>query len=165
MSTRVVGFGMTHTVDSLLARSIPEPNTGCFLWLGAVTGATGYGAVRHGGTTRLAHRLVYELANGDVPSDVVVRHRCDVRSCVNPGHLVAGSQRENMADMESRGRRVSPRGERHARAKLTDARALALRSRFDAGEPYRALAQEFGLPRELVWRICKRKTWNHLEVK
>lgn len=162
MSTRVVGPGMLHTPESLEARSIPEPNTGCWLWLGAVTTESGYGAVRHGGVTRSPHRLMYEMLHGDVPSDVLVRHRCDVRSCINPAHLVVGSQKENMADMDSRGRRRPPRGERSALALLSDADALRVRDRADAGENITSLAGEFGVPKAAVWRIWRRKTWRHL---
>lgn len=67
-------------------RSVPEPNTGCWLWLRAI-GADGYGRVSISGRTRLAHRASWELHVGPIPSGLVIDHKCRVRSCVNPDHL------------------------------------------------------------------------------
>ena len=33
----------------------------------------------------------------------VIRHRCDIRPCVNPAHLEAGTQAANISDTVSRG--------------------------------------------------------------
>jgi len=65
---------------------IPEPNTGCYLWLEAIRKNDGYGAKRHK-KVDLAHRVSYVLFIGPIPRGFRVLHTCDVRSCVNPGHL------------------------------------------------------------------------------
>ena len=36
-----------------------------------------------------------------------MRHRCDVRCCVRPDHLLAGTQAQNVADTVRRGRWTS----------------------------------------------------------
>lgn len=51
-----------------------------------------------------AHRVSYALANGTLPKASVVRHTCDNPPCVNPAHLLAGTQKENMADRKARKR-------------------------------------------------------------
>ena len=84
------------------SRTIPEPNSGCLIWLGAMN-PTGYGMARN----RFAHRVAYELATGvqlDNPK-LVVRHICDVRCCVNPNHLLLGTAQDNTNDMIKRGRK------------------------------------------------------------
>ena len=72
--------------------SIPEPNTGCHLWLGSLN-AKGYGTAR--GT--LVHRLVFVESYGPVPHGLEINHRCRIRCCVNPLHLEAISHVENIA--------------------------------------------------------------------
>lgn len=76
---------------------VPEPNTGCYLWLGAIN------SDGHGNFTRMsprkhsvaAHRMAWELANGPIPPGLVIDHLCRVRPCVNPSHLRAVTSREN----------------------------------------------------------------------
>jgi|MDSZ01.2.fsa_nt_gb hypothetical protein len=86
----------------------------CWEWAGPKN-HYGYGVLSTGGRNGksvLAHRYSWELHNGPLPigdgyHGTVVRHKCDNRSCVNPEHLEIGSQKDNVADMDKRGRRVS----------------------------------------------------------
>lgn len=78
--------------------------SGCLEWVGAKT-RDGYGhAFCRRGSTRLAHRIAYELVNGPVPPDMLVCHRCNNPACVNVDHLYVGTQQDNMADREAAGR-------------------------------------------------------------
>jgi len=102
--------------------AIPPRARGCWNWT-ASTDTGGYGAVSVNmglGKRKLvaAHRFSWLLAHGDViPQGMVIRHRCDNRRCVNPAHLEIGTQADNIADMDARGRRVVLSGENHWRAK------------------------------------------------
>lgn len=74
-----------------------RPDLGpCWLWTGAVSGQTGYGAFRADGLLRGAHRVAYELAVGAIPSGLTLDHLCRGRQCVNPTHLEPVTQRVNM---------------------------------------------------------------------
>lgn len=87
-------------------RVIPEPNTGCLLWEGAVA-RYGYGHVKVGGRKGrnvLVHRMVWEEANGPIPDGLHVLHRCDVPACCNVDHLFLGTHADNMQDMWNKGR-------------------------------------------------------------
>ena len=81
----------------------PEPGDDrCWYWIGASNGH-GYGVFRAGRRLLLAHRAAYALANGS-PGRRVVRHTCDNPGCVNPAHLRAGTQADNVRDMIAKGR-------------------------------------------------------------
>jgi len=83
---------------SIDAYFVPEPNSGCWLWIGPVA-PNGYGHYRpHGhGRPRMvaAHRALYELEKGAIPPGLQIDHLCRVRSCVNPAHLEAVTASEN----------------------------------------------------------------------
>lgn len=57
----------------------------CWLWTAATE--KGYGLYRHDGRLSKAHRVVYELLVGPVPTGLDLDHLCRVRNCVNPAHL------------------------------------------------------------------------------
>lgn len=85
----------------------PEPNTGCFLWIGNQTRGA-YGSVWWKGRQVRAHRFAWELANGPIPDQMHVLHRCDVRWCVNVAHLFLGTNTDNVRDMIAKGRDRTP---------------------------------------------------------
>ena len=84
-------------------RLIPEPNSGCWLWDGAVNN-DGYGTIFRGGKQHKVHRLAWEEAHGPIPDGLNVCHTCDVPACCNPAHLFLGSQQDNMQDCLGKGR-------------------------------------------------------------
>ena len=43
----------------------------------------------------LVHRLVYEMVHGPIPAGMEVMHECHKRTCIQPGHLRAGTRMEN----------------------------------------------------------------------
>ena len=82
---------------------IPEPMSGCHLWIGNVN-RKGYGRIRVDGKTHVAHRAAWIVAHGQVPSGSMVLHSCDNPACVNPHHLHLGDSFANMREMVERGR-------------------------------------------------------------
>ncbi len=80
--------------SDILDGSIPEPNSGCWLWLGARSPG-GYGHIRVAGILWMAHRLSYEAFIGSIPERRELDHKCRVRSCVNPEHLQIVTRGEN----------------------------------------------------------------------
>lgn len=77
---------------------------GCWLWRGPVH-TKGYAQFTYRGTTVRIHRKLYELTHGLALSpEQFVCHRCDVRNCINPGHLWLGDPKANNRDCGNKGR-------------------------------------------------------------
>lgn len=71
--------------------TMPEPNSGCWLWLGLL-GKDGYGRING----RQAHTVSYEIHIGPIPSGLVPDHQCRLHPCVNPWHLESVTNRVNI---------------------------------------------------------------------
>lgn len=129
----------------------------CWLWTGCIL-STGYGNITAGGQygkKLLAHRVSWELHNGPIPKiegqhhGMVVMHECDNRACVNPNHLRLGIQKDNVADMDAKGRRVQVnlKGEKHPNSKFTNEQVLAIReSPMNNAE----LGRMYNVPRQTI---------------
>lgn len=74
---------------------IPEPNSGCWLWMGCLTRG-GYGQLHSIRKTVYAHRYVFELLKGQIPLGLQLDHLCRNRCCVNPDHLESVTQHLNL---------------------------------------------------------------------
>ena len=84
-----------NTLESIIARSIPVTESGCWLWLGS-TKAKGYGNVNFNGKAWKVHRIVYELMRGPIPTGFTIDHLCRVRCCINPDHLEPVTNKVNV---------------------------------------------------------------------
>ena len=89
--------------DRILNNHIPVTESGCWLWTSKVC-RNGYGRLKINGKYFGAHRVSYEAFVGEIPDGLVVMHKCDVRSCVNPNHLMIGTYKDNLEDARKKGR-------------------------------------------------------------
>ncbi|MEH7419215.1 HNH endonuclease [Neobacillus drentensis] len=78
------------------AKRVEEEN-GCHVWI-ASTDKDGYGWFRTNGKSLRSHQASYQLYKGEIPKGKKVRHICDNPSCVNPDHLILGTQKQNNQD-------------------------------------------------------------------
>lgn len=144
----------------------------CDLWDGRLD-AAGYGRLKVDGKERLAHRWLWEIANGPIPTGACLLHKCDVRACVNPDHLEIGTRTLNQQQMVERGR--SRRGDSHQTGRLKSDQVCEIRRRFAGrkvvnsrttwGDPNSItnIAKDYGVSYVTIFDIVHRKTWAHLE--
>jgi hypothetical protein len=77
--------------------------SGCWLWLAGCTG-DGYGQFFYDGVAHPAHVLVWTWLHGAPEPRLQVQHKCDVKPCVRPSHLLVGTASQNKLDAWARGR-------------------------------------------------------------
>ena len=138
--------------------------TPCILHGGYIT-PFGYGRQSHNNKSVTSHRLAYCKAHGLELSDIegqVVRHKCDVRACVNPDHLELGTQLDNIHDMIGRGRRVIAVGAQLPQSKLTVEDVVLIRKMLADGEKQAYLAKKFNTPQSNISAIKHRKAWAYV---
>lgn len=138
----------------------------CWQWTGCKR--NGYGRFRHQGTLLTAHRLMAQSIGLDV-CEKVIRHKCDNPACVNPRHLVAGTQLDNVKDRDSRNRGVFLTGDRNGNAKLSTGEVSLIRANYasarrtPSGRVARGtvsnIALAIGIDRATIYQIINRKTW------
>jgi hypothetical protein len=107
-----------------------------------------------------AHRLVFEMVNGSIPTGLHVLHRCDNPPCCNPAHLFAGTAKDNALDAVAKGRAACiRRGELHPGAKLSHALIDDMRRLRRDGARTVDLATRYQLSQSAVSQAIRGKTW------
>ena len=95
----------------------------CWEWEGARI--NGYGIIRQNKRNFRAHIISYQLCHGPVPEGLKILHSCDNPCCVNPAHLRAGTQKENIQEAVQKGRIAV--GEDNRLSKLSNAERRQVR--------------------------------------
>lgn len=108
-----------------------------------------------GKSLRLAHRLVYEAFVGPIPEGLVVRHLDGNPVNNSPQNLCLGTQRDNIHDIYSYGKKCGP-GKFHADE------VAEIRAKLSAGARNIDLAKEYGVSPQTIYNIKHRKTFDYL---
>jgi hypothetical protein len=131
----------------------------CWEWQGAQD-LEGYGFIkRRDGVQLRAHRVSFEIHYRGLKDGELVCHKCDNPSCVNPAHLFAGNNSENMRDMTVKGRRGDTRGRKNGAAKLTEDQVIAI---IHDPRLHRKIAAEYAISQPHVSELKRGKSWQHL---
>jgi hypothetical protein len=140
-------------------------SNGCFILKSHRLNKDGYGVTMRYGKHAHVHRLVYQECFGEIPKGMVVMHICDTPSCINPGHLKVGTQKDNIHDAMQKGRAKYPnekyraKGTQVKNSKLTETQVIEIRK---DKRSQSQIAKEYGLSRGYVARVRNKKVWGWL---
>jgi hypothetical protein len=109
-----------------------------------------------------AHRLSYELFKAPIADGNVIMHTCDNPLCVNPDHLIQGTQLQNITDMHEKGRgrfpgpKIPLYGANNPACTITKRTVIAIRN--ESGISVRKIASKYDVSPSQVHRILKNQS-------
>jgi len=136
-----------------------EDANGCWIWQRACKGKEvinggGYGCLSIKGKCIGAHRYSYELEIGSIPKGLQIRHTCHNTKCVNPAHMLLGTNADNMHDKALVG---------HAANKLTIEQVRTIKFELLRGTKQQVLADKFIVDQSTIADINTGRTWKHVD--
>jgi hypothetical protein len=142
---------------------------GCWEWVGFLD-KNGYGKFTWcKGVYKRAHRVAWVLdGNAELPPSVYLLHKCDNPACIRPSHMMPGSQKDNIRDMDAKGRRGKSSkptalvGEKHWKASLTDDLVRKAREMFANGASKASIVRDLGASPNAIYALLDGKTWKHV---
>lgn len=139
-----------------------EKTSTCWLWQGYCS-PNGYGSIGSGNKNSpvLVHRLSYEIYFGEIPDGLLVLHKCNIKKCVNPGHLKVGTNQDNTNDALDAGN--IHQGSKCWNSKLTERQVITIRKLLATGDYLQIeLADLYNVSDTLMSDIKTNKVWRHI---
>ena len=135
----------------------------CWEWT-AYLKNKGYGQFKANGKNILAHRFSFQNHHNRLIQDgMCILHICDNPKCVNPNHLIEGTQQDNMTDMVNKGRGRGCKGEKHHKSKLTEKQVLEIREKYSqGGTTQRKLGEEYNVTHGIIGKIIRYELWTDI---
>jgi len=157
MDNWISGYNMPEFLD------FKEDSKGCFIPTNYKVTKGKYISIKRSGFCKL-HRYIYWYFNAITISYVwlkanknkVVMHTCDNPNCVNPKHLMLGTQIDNINDRKIKGRCASRTN--NGNAKLSEMDVKTIRE-YKSKRTYRQLCEFFGVDRTTISNIVNNKRW------
>lgn len=148
---------------------MPEPNSGCWLWLGTYYDS-GYARFWDGKRSRRASRVAWLVYRGEeIPEHLLACHDCDNPACVNHNHLFVGTSKDNTQDAIKKGKIIGGahaflKGERNPSVKLTEAQVLEILALRRQGVKAKDIAPDYGVGLQIIYNITNGTNWRHLHA-
>jgi hypothetical protein len=161
-SSAVIPWDEPKFIARFFSHVDKSDSDGCWWWMGSKE-LCGYGVMGVGYRLRRAHRIsfcIYHQRN--IQPNMVIRHTCDHPACVNPLHLIEGTQAENVADMVERGRsrgKSDQYGEKNSYAKLTREKVRLIKNMLRDGFTQSSIGKLFGVCQGCIHKIANGETW------
>ena len=149
----------------------------CWNWMKSKN-TKGYGKTRSEGRLHYVHRLSWEFTNGKIADGLLVLHKCDNPSCINPNHLFLGTHKDNINDMMNKGRNNQPTGDLHgsktkpesiargikvSTSKLNDDLVLEIRKlKKSSNSSNYVIARHYGVSAPTIRAVVNGVSWSHV---
>src|ERR1700679_4375458 len=131
----------------------------CLVWQGHKN-KEGYGIFWYKGKGVKAHRMAFAIENGYFSKNCIL-HKCDNPPCVSTSHLFEGTQQDNVADRQLKGR--THRGENTGGVKLNERKVLKMRElAFTKCFSVKQLALMFNEPYRRTRDAIERRSWKYI---
>lgn len=132
---------------------------GCWICTSHYAGNGRYPELKRDKKTTTVARYLYIEKNGPIFEGGRLIHSCRNPRCVNPDHMIVGTQTDVVKHRDAGGKKWIPSGEKHPRATLSEKDVRFIRSsNMTTGE----LARKFGVSTQQIWRIQKGLSWKHI---
>ncbi|MGH8103788.1 MAG: NUMOD3 domain-containing DNA-binding protein [bacterium] len=128
------------TLSELESKAIPVTESGCLLWTGH---GNSYGTISMNGKRKYAHRLAWELVNGQIPESLFVCHHCDMPACIRIDHLFLGTSKENNFDSIRKGR-INGKAHREKISLALTGRSISLETRLKLSQAQKGIRNFLG---------------------
>jgi len=145
----------------ILYKNISINDNGCWIWTGHIH-KSGYGYLNYKNKSFRVHRLSYMLHYHiyDLSDKLKTCHKCDEKLCFNPDHLFIGTQKENVLDMENKGRSNHPKGSNNGNSKLTEKDIVIIRNEFALGlTTLKVLGDKYNCSDSMIGEIVRGNFW------
>jgi hypothetical protein len=127
-------------------------DNGCFNCTSHAKIKGGYHRIKINYKSEMVHRYVFEQCFGFIPDDLLVRHKCDNRCCINIEHLEHGTRQDNVNDMLIRNRQNS---------ELTEKEVLEIIT-LHKDKKYSDIAKIYNVNEVTIRYIFNGLTWGHI---
>jgi hypothetical protein len=133
---------------------------GCFDCISHHKEKFGYFSIIRNGKREKLHRYIYRMTKGEIPKDLVIRHKCDNPSCINPEHLELGTILDNVRDRVERNRTAKQKGTTNPMSRIDEETVIKIL--FDNNGTQYDIAERYGVSQIHVSQIKRGKRWRHL---
>lgn len=136
----------------------------CWIWQGCKL-KNGYGLFYLNRKQITTHRYSYLHHKGEIPENLCVLHICDTPSCVNPSHLVLGSQQDNLKDMIYKRRNNAGKEESHGKAKLKNCEVVEIKKMLKENKKTSEISLVFNVSTNCIRQIRNNLSWKNIIVE
>ena len=123
-----------------------------------------YGYINFKGRHIGAHRFSYMFHFGEIPQGMMVLHRCDNASCVNPSHLFLGTALDNMQDKNKKGRGIYVKGSQIISSILNEDDVKKIKLRIKNNESDQSISKDYKVGSQQIGKIRRNKAWLHVKI-
>lgn len=155
-------FIYNDIIKNKILKHVKINEKGCWEWQKSKH-KQGYGHCGFKGKVMLAHRVSWMVFKGEIPVSILVLHKCDNPTCVNPDHLFLGTDKDNVQDSILKNRFNRSKGEKHYLANHSEEKVQLAKNLKSKGLKYKEISKLTGIPVGSLSGIINSTAWKHVK--